>query len=108
MVWAEHVPRLFRSALQNYYHKGTHEECPIDHLIGLVGSAVVEDPIVGVVLVPQQPGELPRIPVHHRQVQGPEVFVEREVCQVVVDIEEESILVILRWLGTGHPVEFIC
>lgn len=68
----------------------------------------MEDPIVRVVLVPQQPGELPRIPVHHRQVQRSKIFVEWEVCQIVVDVEEEGILVILRWLRTGDPVKFIC
>jgi hypothetical protein len=44
----------------------------------------------------------------HREVERSEIFVEREVCQVVVDIEEERILVILRWLCARNPIEFIC
>ena len=51
MVRSEHVPGLLGSALQDYYHESTHKECAVDHLISLVRSAVVEDTIVGVVLV---------------------------------------------------------
>lgn len=43
----------------------------------------------------------------HGQVQGTEVFVEREISQIVVDIEEESILEVLWWFGIGNPVEFV-
>ena len=108
VVGAEHVPGLLGGAFQDDDHEGTHEECPIYHFVRLVRSAIMEDSIVGVILVAQQPCELPRIPVDHRQVQGSEIFVEWEVCQVVVDVEEKCILVILRWLCTGDPVKFIC
>jgi hypothetical protein len=59
----------------------------------------MEDTIVGVVLVAKESGQFPRIPMDHGQVEGTEIFVEWEVCQIVVDIEEEGILVILWWLG---------
>ena len=108
MVGTEHVPGLLRRAFQDDYHESTHEERPIDHLVRLIGSAIMEDTIVGVVLVAQQPGQFPRIPMHHRQVQRTEIFVEREVRQIVVDIEEECILVILWWLCARDPIEFIC
>ena len=68
----------------------------------------MEDPIVGVILVTEQPRQLSRVPMDHREVERSEIFVEREVCQVVVDIEEERILVILRWLCSRNPIEFIC
>ena len=44
----------------------------------------------------------------HRKIEGTEIFVEWEVCQIVVDIEEEGILVILWWLGSRHPIQFVC
>ena len=51
MVWSEHIPCFLCRALQDYYHESTHKECAVDHLISLVRSAVMEDTIVGVVLV---------------------------------------------------------
>ena len=108
MVGTEHVVCLLGRALEDDYHEGTHEEGPIYHLVCLVRSAVVEDSIVGVILVAEQPSQLSRVPMDHREVERSEIFVEREVCQVVVDIEEERILVILRWLCARNPIEFIC
>ena len=46
--------------------------------------------------------------MNHCQIQRSKIFVEGEIGQVVVDVEEESILVILRWLGVGNPKQFIC
>jgi hypothetical protein len=107
VVGSEHVPCLLGGALQNDYHESTHQECAIDHLVSLVGGTVVKDTIVGVVLVAQQPSQLARIPMDHCQVQGTEIFVEREVRQIIVDIEEECILVILRWLCARYPIQFV-
>jgi hypothetical protein len=36
--------------------------------------------------------------MHHGQVQRSKIFVEWEISEIVVDIEKECILVILRWL----------
>ena len=43
----------------------------------------------------------------HCKVERAEVLVEREVGQVVVDIEEESVLEVLRRLGIRNPVQLI-
>ena len=43
----------------------------------------------------------------HGQIEWTEIFVEREVRQVIVNIEEERVLVVLRWLGARDPVELI-
>ena len=51
MVRSEHVIGLLCLALEYDNHECTHEKSAIDHLISLVRSAVVEDTIVGVVLV---------------------------------------------------------
>jgi len=107
VVGSEHVPCLLGGALQNDYHESTHQECAIDHLVSLVGGTIVKDTIVGVVLVAEQPSQLARIPMDHCQVQGTEIFVEREVRQIIVDIEEECILVILRWLCARYPIQFV-
>ena len=58
MIRSEHIPCFLRRALENDDHEGTHEECPVDHLVRLVRRAVVEDTIVRVVLVSQQSGQL--------------------------------------------------
>ena len=44
----------------------------------------------------------------HGQVQRPEILVEWEIGQIIIDIEEESILEVLWWFGIGNPVEFVC
>ena len=43
----------------------------------------------------------------HRQIQWAEVFVEREVSKVVVNIKEECVLEILWRLGVTDPVKFV-
>jgi hypothetical protein len=35
----------------------------------------------------------------HRQVKRPKVLVEWEISQIVIDVEEESILEVLWWSG---------
>ena len=66
----------------------------------------MENPILLKILIPQQSRQLPGEPVDHRQVQGPKVLVEGKVRQIVVDVEKESIFVVLGWLGVGDPKEF--
>ena len=67
----------------------------------------MEDTVVGVVLISQQTSKLSAVTVNHCQVQGTEVFVEREIGEVVVDVEEEGILEVLRWLHVTNPVQFV-
>jgi len=107
VVRSEHIPGFFGCAIQDYYHESTHQECSIDHFVSLVGGAVVEYSIIRIVLVSQQPSELSRVSMHHRKVQRPEIFVEWEVSKIVINIEKECILVILRWFRTRNPIQFI-
>ena len=67
----------------------------------------MEDAVLRIVLVLQKSGELTRKPVDHGEVERPEIFIEREVRQIVVDVEEEGVLVVLRRVRTGHPVQFV-
>lgn len=68
LVGAEHVVCLLSGALKDYYHKGTHQESAVHHLVRLVRGAVVKDAVLRVVLVFQQSGQFPREPMHHRQI----------------------------------------
>jgi hypothetical protein len=45
--------------------------------------------------------------MHIGQVQWTEVLVERVISKLVVDVEEERILNVLRWLCVRNPVEFV-
>lgn len=67
----------------------------------------MKNSILLVVLVSQKSGELSGVSVNHRQIQGTEVLVEWEVGQIIIDIEEESVLVVLRRLRVTNPVQFI-
>jgi hypothetical protein len=51
VVRSEHVPGLLGSALQDYYHEGAHQEGSIDHFVCLVRGAVVENAVIGIVLI---------------------------------------------------------
>lgn len=44
--------------------------------------------------------------MNHGQIQRSKIFVEWEISQVIVDVEEESILIILWWLSIGNPIQF--
>ena len=107
VVRPEHVVCFFRGALEDDYHEGAHKERSINHLVGFLRRAVVENSIRGIVFVLQKSGELTGKPMDHRQVERPEIFIEGEVSQVIVNVEEEGVLVVLRWLRTGHPVELV-
>ena len=45
--------------------------------------------------------------MHHGKVERTKVLVEREVGEIVVNIEEESVLEILRRLCVRHPVQLV-
>ena len=57
----------------------------------------MEYPVLGVVLVSEESCQLTSVSMDHRQVEGPEILVEWEVGQIVIDIEEESVLEVLWW-----------
>lgn len=107
MVRPEHVVCFFRGALEDDYHEGAHKERSINHLVGLFRRAVMENAVLRIILVLQESSQLTRKPVHHSKVERPEIFIEREVRQVVVNVEEKGVLVILRWVCSRHPVEFV-
>ena len=67
----------------------------------------MENSILLVVLGSQKSGELSGVSVNHCQIQGTKVLVEWEVGQIVVNIEEKSVLVVLRRLRVTNPVQFI-
>lgn len=60
-----------------------------------------------VILVSEQLGQLAGIPVDHGEVERTEVLVEREVHQVVVDVEEEGALEVLRRPVVADPVQLV-
>jgi len=51
--------------------------------------------------------QFPAVPVHHGQVERPEVFIKWHIDEVIVDIEEEGILVVLGRLDVGNPEQAI-
>ena len=107
MVWTEHVPCLLCRAFQNNYHERSHQESAINHLISFLSGTVVEDAVIGIILVSEQPGQFSGVPMHHCQVQRTEIFIEREIRQVIINIEEKSILVILGWFRVRNPIQFV-
>ena len=107
MVRPEHVVCFLRGALEDDYHESAHQERSVDHLVGFFGRAVVENAVLRIILVFQKPGELTRKPVDHGEVERTEILIEREVRQIVVNIEEERVFVVLRRVRTGHPVQFV-
>jgi len=107
MVRPEHVVCFFSSALEDDYHESTHQERSVYHLVGLFRRAVMENAVRSIVLVLQESGELTRKPMHHRQVERAKIFIEGEVCKVVINVEEKGILVVLRRVRSGHPVELV-
>ena len=67
----------------------------------------MENSICRVALISQQPSQLSRVSVHHRQVERAEIFVEREVREVVIDVKKVGVFVILRWFFVGNPIQFV-
>ena len=45
--------------------------------------------------------------MHHCQIERSKVFVEGEVDQVSVDVEEECVLVVLRRFDVAYPVQLV-
>lgn len=108
VVWLELLVSLLSRHLEDDDHEGSHQESTIDHLVTWVArTAVVEYPVLRVVLVSQETGQLSGVSVDHGQVEGAEVAVEWEVGEVVVDIEEEGVLEVLWGLCITHPVQLI-
>lgn len=110
VVFSENFIGLTRLHFEDDQHESAHQEAGICQLGWVVTGAVVEDArrclwILAVRFV--QLCQFSAETVHHRQVQWPEILVERHVDQVVVDVKEEGVLVVLRRLAIGNPVESI-
>lgn len=54
VIWPKHIPRLLSRALQDDYHESTHQKSTVNHLVSFVTGAIVENPIIRIVLIPEQ------------------------------------------------------
>ena len=45
--------------------------------------------------------------MNHRKIERPKVFVEREISEVVVDVEEKGVSVVLWRLTVSNPVQLV-
>ena len=43
----------------------------------------------------------------HGQIERPKVLVEREVSEIVIDVEEEGVLEVLWWSQVTNPIELV-
>lgn len=89
---------------KNDDHESAHEEERVCHL-SLVCAGVVEYSGVVLAVYLVKFGQFPTVAVHHGQIQWPKVFVKWHVYEIIIDVEEESFLVVLWGLDVGHPVE---
>jgi len=55
LIGLEDLICLFSRALKDDNHETAHEECSINHFLRLFRSTVVENPVVSIVLVSEQP-----------------------------------------------------
>ena len=67
----------------------------------------MENFVILEIFITEKSRELARKSMNHGQIQRSEILVEWKIRQVVVDVEEESILIILRWLCVRNPKQFI-
>lgn len=96
VVWLELLIGLLSGHFEDDDHESSHQECSIDHPITWTPrTAVVEYPVLRVVLVSEESCQLSGVSVHHGKVQGSEILVEWEIGQIIVNIEEEGVLKIL-------------
>ena len=108
LVRAELLMGLLCCHLEDDDHEGTHQESSVHHLVAWFGcTAVVEDAVLLIRLVSQKSGKLSRVSMNHREIKRPKVLVEREVLQIIVDVEEESIFEVCWRLQIRDPVQFV-
>ena len=94
---------------QNHDAKGTHEESPVDHFMSLVcARAVVENFVFRVSLISEKSGQFTAVPVHHGEIQRSKVFVEREISEISINVEEKCVFEVLRRLHIRYPVQLVC
>lgn len=96
MIGLEELVGLVSRALKDYNHETSHEEGSVDHLLRFLRSAVVEDPVISIIFISKKPCQLSTISMDHSNIQWPKILVKRHVSKIVVDVEEEGILKVLR------------
>ena len=106
-IWLKSGVSILGGHVQQDDHEGAHKERSIDHLVRFVGRTVVKNSIVLVFHVPQEPRQLPCIPMNHGQIQWAEVLIEGKVSQIIINIEEKGVPVILWRLTVAHPVKAV-
>lgn len=108
VVWLELGVGVLRLHFEDDDHEGAHQEGTIHDLVSRVRrGAVVEDPILREVLVAKETSQLTRESVDHGEVKRAEILVEGKVCQIVVYVEEERILVVLWRLEVRDPEQLV-
>ena len=108
LVRAELLMGLLRCHFEDDDHEGAHQECSVHHLVARFScTTVVEDAVFLIRFISEKSGELPRVAMNHGEIKRPKVFVEREVLQVIIDVEEKCILEICRRLQIRDPVQFV-
>ena len=133
MVLTKRLEGILCLHFEDHNHEGTHQEAGIGELGRIGAGTVMENPCIcarclAVGLI--ELGELTAEAMNHGQVEGSEILVEWHINQIlnvnnimskvqkwseklpiantyVINIEEEGILVVLRWLGVRHPVKAI-
>lgn len=98
VIWLELFISCLGRHLEDDDHECSHKESSIYHPVTWsIGCAVVEYPVLRVVLVSQESCQLTSISMNHGQVERSKILIKWEIGQIIVNIEEESILEVLWW-----------
>ena len=105
MIWLELLKCVVSTHLKNDDHKCTHQEGSIDHLVTwIIWWAIVKHSVGRIVLISEKSGQLSWVSMDHGKIQWSKIFVEWEVCQVVINVEEEGVFKVLWWFDIRDPV----
>lgn len=109
VIWLELLIGCLCGHLEDDDHESSHQESAIGHFVPRsIGAAVVEYPVLGVVLVSQKSCQLTSISMNHSQIEWAKILVEGEVSEIIINIEKESVLEVLWWLSVGDPIKLVC
>ena len=98
MIRLEHFIGMFSGNFENDYTERGHQEGAVHHFVRFLRGAVVEDPVILIILIPEESCQLSRVSVNHCEVQWSEVFIKWEILEIIINVEKEGIFVVLRWL----------
>ena len=107
MVGLEQFIGMFSGNFENDYTERGHQEGAVHHFVRFLRGAVVEDPVVLIILIPEESSQLSRVSVNHCKVQWTEVLIKWKILEIIINVEKEGIFVVLRWLRIRYPKEFI-